>query len=343
MSGRPARLDPSLLSVLLVTALVLACSGGGVRAKGELATATPAQESAQPTAVSGVTAPPATAQPTATLPTPAPPTATPAPAGGISFSPAQIPQGGAAVVYLNEQATSATLTFRERQYPMLQAGGHWWAVIGVGAIAEPGLHPVSVSYTPSGSSAAMSVVASIAVTDRDFPVEYIELDSQTAALLAPEIVNAEISQRAAIFAGYTMQRFWSGAFVVPASGALSGHYGEGRSYNGAPATDYHRGTDFAGEIGAPVYAAASGRVVFTGELQVRGNAIILDHGAGVFTAYHHLSSSAVAQGQTVTAGQSIGAIGSTGLVTGPHLHWEVIVRGVEVDGELWLTGQEVGP
>jgi murein DD-endopeptidase MepM/ murein hydrolase activator NlpD len=226
---------------------------------------------------------------------------------------------------------------------MLHDGARWWAVIGVGALLAPGLYPVSVSYTPAGGGNATSVVASIGVVDRDFPVEYITLDPQAAALLAPEIVQGEIARRAAIFAGYTAQRMWSGAFVAPARGALSSLYGEGRSYNGGPVTDYHRGTDFIGGIGDPVYAAAAGRVVFTGALQVRGNAIMIDHGAGVFTAYHHLSSFSVNEGQAVASGQQIGAIGSTGLVTGPHLHWEVIVRGVEVDGELWLAGQEVGP
>ena len=183
--------------------------------------------------------------------------------------------------------------------------------------SSPGLYPVSVSYTPSGRTDRASVVASLTVTDRDFAVEYIELDPQTAALLAPDVVQAELAQRAVIFAGYTAQRLWSGSFQPPAGGTKSSIYGEGRSYNGGPVTDYHRGTDFIGDIGDLVFAAASGRIVFTGALQVRGNAIVIDHGAGVFTAYHHLSSIGVSEGQAVAVGQPIGAIGSTGLVTGP--------------------------
>jgi murein DD-endopeptidase MepM/ murein hydrolase activator NlpD len=252
-------------------------------------------------------------------------------------------QGGSAVVYLTEVATAATLTFQGRQYPMLPDGTRWWAIIGAGAFTQPGLYPVSVAYAPAANAAVMTVTSSLSVTDYDFPVEYIQLDPTTAALLAPDIVQNELARRAAIFAGYTMQRLWSGAFVRPAQGALSGVYGEGRSYNGGPVTDYHKGTDFIGSTGAPVYAAARGRVAFTGELQVRGNAIMLDHGAGLFTAYHHLSAIEVTPGQTVNAGERIGAIGATGLVTGPHLHWEVILRGVEVDGEPWLQGAEIGP
>jgi murein DD-endopeptidase MepM/ murein hydrolase activator NlpD len=107
-------------------------------------------------------------------------------------------------------------------------------------------------------------------------------------------------------------------------------------------TSYHTGTDFVGDTGAPITAAAAGRVAFAGELRVRGGSVMIDHGAGVFSAYHHLSRIDMAEGQSVTRGQSVGAMGATGLVTGPHLHWEVVVRGVEVDGGLWLEGREIG-
>ena len=74
-----------------------------------------------------------------------------------------------------------------------------------------------------------------------------------------------------------------------------------------------------------------------------GARCFIDHGMGVFTAYHHFSRIDIQQGAMVTPGQQIGAVGETGLVTGPHLHWEVIVRGIEVDGLLWLQGREIGP
>ena len=316
-------------------------------------TATPSPVPPTPTAT--LATPPATpTSPPAAPPTqpPPPPTATsvaiapqaaPGTPAGIAFKPGQIVQGGTAIVYLNAVASNATATFQGRQYVMLPDGNRWWAVLGVGAFAQPGLYPVSVTYTPSPGAAPMTARADLSVLDYVYPVEYIELTPGAAALLAPEIVQAEIAQRSAIFSMYSLQRLWSGSFQRPSGGAISSRYGEGRSYNGAPVTDYHKGTDFIGDTGAPVHAAARGRVVFQGLLQVRGNTIILDHGLGVFTAYHHLSAINVVDGQIVPAGALIGAIGSTGLVTGPHLHWEVIVRGVEVDGEDWLAGQEIGP
>jgi murein DD-endopeptidase MepM/ murein hydrolase activator NlpD len=90
-------------------------------------------------------------------------------------------------------------------------------------------------------------------------------------------------------------------------------------------------------------ACATGTVAFVGALHQRGNSVILDHGAGVFSAYHHLAQVTVAQGQWVNAGDLVGTVGSTGLLTtGPHLHWEVIVRGVNVDPVLW-TYEDMAP
>jgi murein DD-endopeptidase MepM/ murein hydrolase activator NlpD len=252
-------------------------------------------------------------------------------------------QGGAAIVYLNEPATSATARFQDRQYPMLHDGRRWWTVIGTGALAAPGLHPVSVTYTPEGQTASRSTVQSITVTRREFPVERIDLDPQTSALLAPDVVQAELAQRRDIYSAFTAQRLWSGPFQAPSRGQISDIFGVGRSYNGAPVIDYHRGTDFSGSTGDPVFAAAAGRVAFTGQLKVRGGSVVIDHGAGVFTAYHHLSQVRAAPGQMVAAGERIGDVGATGLVTGPHLHWELLVRGVEIDGALWLNGVDIGP
>jgi lysostaphin len=248
-----------------------------------------------------------------------------------------------AVVYLNLGATSATARFQERQYPMLNDGSRWWAMLGTSPLVSPGLQPVSIAYMAPGRSDAVTVAQSLTVVDREFPVEAITLEPGTAALLAPDIVQGELNLRAGIYSGYTTQRLWKGPFLRPNNAVISSPFGVFRSYNGGPATDYHRGTDFAGLLGDPVVASAAGRVVFTGALQIRGNAIVIDHGAGVFTAYHHLSAINVGQGQTVTAGQLIGAVGSTGLVAGAHLHWEVLVRGIEVDGEHWLAGKEIGP
>ncbi len=372
MTYRPVSRFVCLLLGALVLALGLACSGSSGPATPTnsislVSTATVQPSVSAPTAVSSdashavtttpvaasATQPPDTSTPeppiviatltqvpTATVPAP---TETPEASSAITFDPPQLRQGGFSVVYFNDPAAAATLSFGGNDYPMLQDGARWWAIIGIGAFADPGVAPVSVTYTPGSGGADKSVNGSIEITDYNYPVENIDLDPQTSTLLDPAIVNNELAFRAGIYSGYTMQKLWSGAFVRPSTAAVGDIYGIARGYNGGPATDYHRGTDFVAQAGEPVVAAAAGHVVFVGPLQVRGNSVIIDHGAGVFTAYHHLSAFHVAQGDMVQAGQLIGNVGATGLVTGPHLHWEVIIRGIEVDGLLWLQGTEIGP
>jgi murein DD-endopeptidase MepM/ murein hydrolase activator NlpD len=121
---------------------------------------------------------------------------------------------------------------------------------------------------------------------------------------------------------------------MPADGPITNPFGLQRSINGGPFSP-HSGTDIGAEDGTPVVAAAAGRVAFAGALYLRGNSVIIDHGAGVFSGYHHLESIAVAEEQVVEMGDLVGFVGATGLVSGPHLHWEAIIGGVRVDPTLW--------
>ncbi len=306
----------------------------------QIATLTPTAESqAQPVAPGSATSQPSQT-PAPESPTPQPPSAV---LTGLSFQPPLIRQGGFSLVYLHEAAINATVSFGGLQFPMLQDGDRWWAIVGVGAFAEPGLAPLSVAYTPADGGEVVSIARSLEIVAHDYPIENIDLDPATSALLDPDIVANELAIRAGVLSGFTASKMWSGAFIRPAEGAISSIYGVARSYNNGPVSSYHHGTDFVGSIGDPVFTAAGGVVVFAAELQVRGNTVMIDHGAGVFTAYNHLSALNVSQGEPLAAGQLIGAIGSTGLVTGPHLHWEVVVRNVEIDGELWLEGAAIGP
>jgi murein DD-endopeptidase MepM/ murein hydrolase activator NlpD len=121
------------------------------------------------------------------------------------------------------------------------------------------------------------------------------------------------------------------------AGCYSSRFGSRRSYNGGEYIYFHSGLDFCGQVGDPIYAAASGTVVFTGALTVRGEATMIDHGWGVYTAYMHQSEILVNVGDRVEKGELIGKVGNTGRVEGPHLHFEVIVGGVQADPLEWLN------
>jgi len=261
----------------------------------------------------------------------------------VTLAPPQVPQGGATVVQMvSASAAAAVADFAGRQYPLLASEGTFWGVLGVPGNQPPGEYPVLVTLMTADGRALHQMQASLTVTAAAFPVEYVQLDPAVAALLDPAIVMEEIEHRAAIYAAFTPERLWSGPFLLPVQGPITGVYGAGRSYNGGPVTDYHHGTDIGAEEGTPVVAANTGRVAFVGDLSVRGRSVILDHGAGVFSAYHHLAEVAVVQGQLVTKGDLVGTVGHTGLAEGPHLHWEIVVRGVEVDALPW-TQAEYGP
>jgi murein DD-endopeptidase MepM/ murein hydrolase activator NlpD len=114
-------------------------------------------------------------------------------------------------------------------------------------------------------------------------------------------------------------------------------FGAGRAYNDEPPYVVHGGVDFAAEAGTPIYAPAPGRVVLVQAMEFRGNAVVLDHGVGVFTLYAHMSAFRVQVGQVVATGDVLGLVGSTGNATGPHLHWEVHVAGTYVEPQEWLA------
>ncbi|GJM41307.1 MAG: hypothetical protein DHS20C20_15890 [Ardenticatenaceae bacterium] len=132
---------------------------------------------------------------------------------------------------------------------------------------------------------------------------------------------------------------WQAPFQLPISNYLeiSSPFGVRRSYNGGPYRSYHEGVDFAAYGGTPVLAPAAGTVVVAEFLYVRGGAVILDHGLGIYTGFYHLSSLAVAPGDVVTPGQIVGEVGTTGLSTGNHLHWDLLVDGIWVDAQGWLA------
>ncbi|MBK7724308.1 MAG: M23 family metallopeptidase [Dehalococcoidia bacterium] len=139
-------------------------------------------------------------------------------------------------------------------------------------------------------------------------------------------------------------RQWEGSWQIPLELGgdvwVSGYFGEERSFNGGPRCGHHGGTDIAAPAGTPIRATNRGIVVFAEEGLYRGNLVVIDHGAGVLSSYGHQSALRVTVGDTVERGDVVGLVGSTGLSSGPHLHWEMAVGGVLVDGLRWLDGTQ---
>jgi murein DD-endopeptidase MepM/ murein hydrolase activator NlpD len=125
-------------------------------------------------------------------------------------------------------------------------------------------------------------------------------------------------------------RLWRGPFRPPRPTRITSGFGSARVYNGE-VKSRHLGTDFAGAVGKPVHAAGRGLVALVDNFYLAGRVVYIDHGEGLVTAYFHLSRADVAAGDTVGTGQRIGAVGKSGRVTGPHLHWAARYGAISVD------------
>lgn len=179
-----------------------------------------------------------------------------------------------------------------------------------------------------------SLVARIGTTSGNYPIERLRVapafgrppDSATAARIRRETQRAgDVAVRA-----HDTPRLWTGPFIHPRDSRITSGFGGGREYNGS-ITSRHMGTDFAGAIGSPVVAPNRGVVRIVDAFFYGGNVVYIDHGAGLSSAYLHLSKQLVAAGDTVQRGQTIGHVGATGRVTGPHLHFIVRYGSVTVD------------
>jgi hypothetical protein len=166
---------------------------------------------------------------------------------------------------------------------------------------------------------------------------FVRPDSAAAARIQSDIARSRQVSRLS----QERPRLWRGPFLLPRSSRITSPFGTVRLYNGE-VQSRHLGTDFAGAIGAPVNAAGRGVVALVADFYLAGRAIYLDHGGGLVTAYFHLSRIDVRQGDTVAAGQRIGAVGRSGRVTGPHLHWVARYGAISVNPMSLLTLEQFG-
>jgi murein DD-endopeptidase MepM/ murein hydrolase activator NlpD len=135
----------------------------------------------------------------------------------------------------------------------------------------------------------------------------------------------------------TTPKAWTKAFSYPAPPRTISPFGQARLYQKGGDLNFHYGEDMAGKVGDPVRATNDGTVEIAAQYAIRGGLIGINHGAGLVSLYFHQSAILVKVGQRVTRGQIIGRIGATGFVTGPHLHWEMRVRGEATDPKQWAN------
>lgn len=215
------------------------------------------------------------------------------------------------------------------------------ALLPVHALLEPGAYTLTLSYTATNGR-LLTHRQWLDVTTGNYASQQITLPDEKGVLLAPEIGEAEFQQLNALWTQASPTLWWTGVFTRPIGTqyATTSPFGTRRNYSGgayATSNSYHSGQDFGAPEGVPVLAPAAGVVALAVPLQVRGNVVVIDHGRGIFTGYWHLSEIKVAAGQQVNVGDVMGLVGTTGLSTGSHLHWELRIYGIAVDPMQFLS------
>ncbi len=178
----------------------------------------------------------------------------------------------------------------------------------------------------------------------DYASQQIVIDDAKASAMTPEAVQGEVQRVVDLWTQVSPDLLWLGPFARPidVQYATTSPFGTRRTYSVSDIGNFHAGQDFGAGEGVLVTAPAAGIVVLAEPLVVRGNAVILDHGRGIFTGYWHLSEIAVEPGQVLAPGDTIGLVGNTGLSTGAHLHWELRINGVAVDPMQYLEESPTG-
>jgi murein DD-endopeptidase MepM/ murein hydrolase activator NlpD len=256
---------------------------------------------------------------------------------GANFAPTNPRLGETLVVNITAspgKITPPIVKVGEKTYPAFGIGGdRFRAMIPITPLEKPGEREVKISN--NGENTTLKIT----VADRQFKTQRINFSGGKGGIEATEM---ELDRVKAFKATVSNVKMWNGKFIAPNQGRTSSPFGVRRYYNGELAMDYyHRGLDYAGGYGSAVVAPAGGKVVLVGYekngFRVHGNVVGVDHGQGVVSIFMHLSKIDVEEGDLLAPGDRIGAIGSTGASTGPHLHWGLYVNAVSIDPVQWRS------
>lgn len=211
--------------------------------------------------------------------------------------------------------------------------GEYVAFAGIGALEKPGLYPVTI-HGETTTGKLFDYTQPVILAAGGYTQEYVVgVDSST---IDPEIIQQEDDVLSQINQTEP-HKLWTASFNYPVDEpCLNSRFGNRRSYNNGQYQYYHTGVDFkvcADNLN--IYSPAPGIVRYAGNLPVKGNFTLIDHGWGIYSGYAHQSEILVNAGDAVDTGQLIGIIGDTGRSVGPHLHWEIWINGIPVNPVDW--------
>lgn len=237
--------------------------------------------------------------------------------------------GGIAIVDIGPAAEPApTVSFEDKPVLVVERNDRWQAVVGIPLdITDEQL----VLHADNGS-------LTVDVVEHAYREQRLTVKNQSYVTPGKEQLERIARERKIIdtaLGNFRTTPLSSIELAAPVDGPRSSSFGLRRFFNDQPRSP-HKGMDIAAATGAPIAAPRDGIVTATGNYFFNGNTVIIDHGQGFVTMYCHLNEIAVDEGQAVASGQTIGAVGATGRVTGPHLHFGTYLNGTAVDPSLLL-------
>jgi murein DD-endopeptidase MepM/ murein hydrolase activator NlpD len=246
--------------------------------------------------------------------------------------------GGVARVWLGPAPAPPRVELDGRRVLVVGAPAGWLAAVGIDLQTKPGS---DIVLRVAGDSGSREVT--LRVQAKQYAMQRLTVAPRHVQL-SPEDLARHERERAHL---QQILRHWSEAppptlrLQAPVTGRPSSSFGLRRVFNNE-ARHPHSGMDIAAPTGTPVAAAATGEVIDAGEYFFNGRTVIVDHGQGFLTLYCHLDEIGVASGARLAAGSTLGTVGATGRVTGPHLHFSVYLNAAAVDPALFLPPVRAG-
>lgn len=208
----------------------------------------------------------------------------------------------------------------------------WTALVGIPLAAEPG----AAQIVAEGADGTRRAIA-YRIDAKAYPQQHLKVAPRSVDLSAEDLARheRERAHQLGLMALFSEPVPTDLRMQAPVAGRRSSSFGLRRIFNGQ-ARQPHSGMDIAAGTGTPVGAPLAGRVIDTGDYFFNGQTVWLDHGGGLLSMLCHLSRIDVRTGDPLSAGQRLGAVGATGRVTGPHLHWSVLLNRTSVDPALFI-------
>lgn len=240
--------------------------------------------------------------------------------------------GGVAIVPLGAVQGEPKVTTSEGTSVLLSTDARGMvAVVGIPLAAQAG--EASLTLRDGNGTRQLAY----AIQPKQYAEQHLKVSPKVVDLSAEDTARyqREAAHQAKVKQRFSPEAAFSLKLAQPTAGPLSNSFGKRRVFNGQPRAP-HSGADIPAPTGQAVVSPADGTVIDTGDYFFNGNTVWIDHGQGLLSMVCHLSRIDVRAGQKVRRGETVGAVGATGRVTGPHLHWSVLLNQTSVDPALFL-------